>query len=179
MRKIMVIAGIAALLSAVFPMLSIAQTESPVLVEFDKDSARLDCMSGKKLPDYTQAERGSFRFYYGRFDKPDDFFWYFFDGRRVQKLGNLALIRKMEKLGTWIIVTKGGDSSVTDRFPRTICEIEHHAVSFIPLNPKTKKPDPRVYVLLDDLHRIQWSDYNGPLEKYSQKKLEDISETAY
>ena len=156
-----------------------AQSESPVRIEFDNESQRIDIVTGQKLPEYTNAQKGSFQFFFSRLDKPDDFIWYFFDGRRLQNIDDLAFIRKMKSAGAWIIALKSNNSEITSAHPKTTCEIQHDAVSFIPINPITKQPDKRVYVLLDDLHLIQWADYDSWLATDSQKEVESKAGTVY
>ena len=154
------IGGIAAVLIVLIGSVSHAQDFTHVRIRFDELSKRIDIVSGKKLPDYSQAERGSLRFYRGRLDSPEEGFAYFFDGRSFQGIKGLALLRKMPGPGAWAIVGsrgwRGAENATVSTNPLTVCEIEHHAVSFIPINPKTEKPESRVYVLLDDLYLIQW-----------------------
>ena len=170
------IAGIAAALIMAACMNSYGQDESPVRIVFDKNSERIDIVTGKKLPDYTQAQRGSIQFFFGRLDKPEDGFWYFFDGRSFQDIKSLALIRKMPALGAWAIIGgrgwRGAEEAKVRINPMTIREIEHHGVSFIPLNPATKKPDSRVYVLLDDLYLIQWKEVDHWVATKSQAEFD-------
>ena len=162
---------------------SFAKSEPPVRIQFDKQSKRIDCVSGKELPNYTLAQRGSFQFFFGRFDTPDKGFWYMFDGRGFQEIENLALIRKMPSLGAWAIIGGGNwrrskDSTIRTS-PMNICEIFHHAVSFIPLNPSTKKPEPRVYLLLDDMYLIQWKEVDHWVATKSQEEFESDKGIVY
>ncbi|MFC1528881.1 hypothetical protein ACFL5B_03130, partial [Candidatus Latescibacterota bacterium] len=92
-----------------------------------------------KLPNYTQAVRGSFQFFLGRLDSPEKGFWYFFDGRRFRDIDRLAFIRKMPSVGCWIIATASRNGTTPNEHPKENCEIIHHAVSFIPLNDNGKK----------------------------------------
>ena len=55
---------------------SLAKNEPPVRIAFDNDSERTDIVTGRKLPNYTQAQRGSFQFYLGRLDTPLKGIWY-------------------------------------------------------------------------------------------------------
>ena len=162
---------------------SLAKSESPVRIQFDENSKRIDIVTGKKLQKYTLAQRGSFQFFFGRLDTPEKGFWYFFDGRGFQNIENLALIRKMPPLGGWAIIGGGGwrrtkDSKIQTN-PMNICEIGHHAVSFIPLNPATKKPDQRVHLLLDDIYMIQWKDVDHWVATKSQKDFDSEKGTTY
>ncbi|MCE5249704.1 hypothetical protein LLG96_05735 [bacterium] len=175
--KLLKCALIAGTLIMIVSMNSFAQNQSPVRIVFDKNSPRIDIVTGKQLPNYTQAQRGSIQFYYGRLDKPEEGFWYFFDGRSFQNIKSVALIRKIPALGAWAILGGGGwqgsDNTEVQTNPISICEIEHHAVSFIPINPSTNKPDPKVYVLLDDLYMIQWKDnINHWVANRSQSELD-------
>jgi hypothetical protein len=156
------------------------RNDSPVRISFDRASKRLDIVTGKTLPDYTQAQRGSVQFFQGRLDKPENGFWYFFDGRRFQPVDRTLFIRKLKATGTWLI---GGSSRwgepdqtknpvVPTTHPNVNCVIQHHAVSFIPLNPSTGKPGPRVYVLLEDMELMQWYPYNNWLVTESQDRVE-------
>jgi hypothetical protein len=156
-----------------------AQDVSPVRISFDRVSKRVDLTTGRTLPDYTRAQRGSIQFFYGRLDTPENGFWYFFDGRRFQPVDRTLYIRKIKKTGTWVIAgsSRWGEpdqtknAAVPTAHCNTNCEIIHHAVSFIPLNA-SGNPEPRVYVLLDDLELIQWHPYDHWLVKDSQETLE-------
>ena len=53
-------------------MNAFAQNESPVRIEFDKSSKRIDMVTDRELPDYKYARRGSFQFFRGRLDKPEE-----------------------------------------------------------------------------------------------------------
>jgi len=176
-------AGMAAVPIMIICMNSFAQDESPVRITFDKNSKRIDIVTGRQLPDYTQAQRGSIQFFYGRLDTPEKGFWYFFDGRGFQNIKNLALIRKMPSLGAWAILGGGGwrgtEDTKVETNPISICEIEHHAISFIPLNTATKQPDPRIYVLLDDLYMIQWKKVDHWVATKSQTEFESEKGIVY
>ena len=172
------IVGISAILFMAVSFCSFAQNDKPVRIVFDMNSQRIDIVTGKQLPNYTQAQRGSFQFFNGRLDKPDNFFWYYFDGRRVQNIDNLAFIRNIKSIGCWIIANKGKENQ-PDAHPNINREIEHYAVSFIPLNTDTGKPEPRIYVMLEDIHMIQWAPYNHWLATVSQKELEDMAGIIY
>jgi len=165
------IAGFTVVFISLICMLSFAQSESPVAIEFDNDSERIDIKTGTKLPDYTQAQRGSIQFFLGRLDTPQRGFWYFFDGRRFRNIEGLVFIRKIAPIGCWAIVGDSPDGLKTKSHPKVQCEIIHHAVSFIPLN-KSGQPEQRVYVLLDDLTKIQWAEYDHWLATDTQEELE-------
>ena len=175
-NKLLKIAGITAVLIIVFYVNSYVQEQDPVRIVFDKNSKRIDIVTGKQLPDYKLAQRGSIQFFQGRLDTPEKGFWYFFDGRSFQNVTSLALIRKMTALGAWAIIGGGGwrgtDNTTVQTNPISICEIGHHAVSFIPLNQTTKRPDPRVYVVLNDLYMIQWKDVHHWVATKSQEEFE-------
>ncbi len=156
-----------------------AADDTPVRISFDRASARTDIVTGRTLPDYTQAVRGSIRFYNGRLDTPEEGFWYYFDGRRFQPIERTLFIRKLKYIGTWVIAgtSRWGEAAqeggpVPTAHSNTNCEIFHHAISFVPLNPRTGKPDDRVYVLVEDLELIQWQPYNHWLVTVSQEELE-------
>ncbi len=157
-----------------------AQDASPVRISFDRASKRLDLMTGRAVANYTKAQRGSFQFFQGRLDSPENGFWYFFDGRRFQTIDRTLFIRKLKSTGTWVIAgtSRWGEpdqtkpAAVPTAHPNTNCEILHHAVSFIPLNLSTGQPEPRVYVTLEDLELIQWQPYNHWLINDSQETIE-------
>jgi len=134
-----------------------AQNTSPVMIAFDKNSKRIDLITGKELPDYRYVQRGSIRFFTGRLDKPESVIRYFHDGRRTAEIKNLRSMEKFRKrYAQWRLrFTKGrGDS------PQYIPRIHTRAVSFIPLETSTKRAERRVYILLDDLKLIDWSTNN-------------------
>ncbi len=182
-NNLLKIAGLTAVLISMLCMHSFAQSESPVGIEFDKDSERIDIKTGSKLPDYRLVKRGSIQFFFGRLDTPEEGFYYFFDGRSFQNIKSLALIRKMPRLGAWAIVGsrgwRGAESATVRTNPLTVCEIGHHAVSFIPINPVTKKPDQRAHVLLDDLYGIQWREIDHWVATMDQEEFDDAQGTFY
>ena len=159
---------------------ALTQENTPVRISFDSASARVDIVTGKTIPNYTQVQRGSIQFFQGRLDKPEKGFWYFFDGRRFQNIERTLFIRKMKNVGTWVIAGSGRwgeadqtkEKKVPSAHPNTNCEIEHHAVSFIPLDPSTGAPEARVFVLVEDLELIQWHPYNHWIATDSQQQLE-------
>jgi hypothetical protein len=175
------------LLLLLFGWSAYPQEASPVRLSFDRHSKRMDIVTGKQAPNYTLAQRGSIQFYYGRLDTPENGFWYFFDGRRFQPIERTLFIRKVKATGTWVIAgtSRWGEADQTKNatvptaHPNTNCEIEHHAVSFIPLNPATKKPEPRVHVLLEDLELIQWHPYNHWLINDTQEQIEAKAGVVY
>jgi hypothetical protein len=164
-----------------------SQDVTPVRISFDRHSKRMDIVTGKQVPNYTQAQRGSIQFFQGRLDTPEKGFWYYFDGRRFQPIERTLFIRKLKSTGTWIIAgtSRWGEADQTKNaqaptaHPNTNCEIEHHAISFIPLNPTTGKPDPRIYVLVEDLELIQWHPYNHWLVNESQEQIEKKAGVVY
>lgn len=182
-NNLLKIAGIAAVIIMLVCMNLLAQDESNVRITFDMNSKRIDIVTGRQIPGYIKAKRGSIQFFYGRLDTPEEGFWYFFDGRRFQNIKSLALIRKMPALGAWAILGGGGwrgtDNTTVKTNSMSICEIEHHAVSFIPINPTTNKPDRRVYVLLDDLYMIQWKDIDHWVATMGQKEFDAAQGTLY
>ena len=129
-----------------------AADSTPVKIAFDEHSARRDLLSGIKLPNYTQVERGSILFYLDRLDKPDNFFHSYQDGLNVTRIDQLQSMEKSPlqdamHYDIWKIKFKGGGKNQ----PR----IYHKAVSFIPLS-SSGQPEKRVYVLLNDLKLIDW-----------------------
>ncbi len=179
--------ALALALGGIAPAQTVAPDDSTVRISFDRESKRVDIVTGKTLPNYTKARRGSFQFFQGRLDTPEKGFWYFFDGRRFQPVERTLFIRKLKSTGTWLI---GGCGRYDNRdltkspvvlsdHPNVNCEIEHHGVSFIPLNPDTGKPEPRVYVLLEDLELIQWHPYNHWLVNESQEQVESKQGIVY
>ncbi|MFC1692278.1 hypothetical protein ACFL1R_02095 [Candidatus Latescibacterota bacterium] len=145
----MKIAGMTAVIIVVTWMNAFAQDKTPVRIEFDENSGRVDLITGRELSDYTQAKRGSIRFFLGRLDKPDDFVDFFHDGVRQARISSLKSLEKVQgKFAIWRLRYKSGSKNT----PR----IHHLAVSFIPLSPKTGETERRVYVLLNDLKLIEW-----------------------
>ena len=146
------ITGILAFCVVIIGVSALAQSTSPVQIEFDEASKIIDMVTGKELPDYKFAERGSFQFFAGRLDEPEDFIRYFHDGKRTAQIKNLRSMEKFEKkFAQWRLrFTNRGES------PQYIPRVYTLAVSFIPLNTSTKEKERRVYVLLDDLKKIDW-----------------------
>ena len=150
------VAGIVTVLTMVICMNSLAQSESPVRIEFDEDSKRIDLITEREMPDYKYAQQGSFQFFMGRLDSPDKFINYFQDGLRRVNINDLALMRKEQKqFAIWALIWKSGRGLHPTYGPR----IHHLAVSFIPLtaNGETER---RVYLLLNDLKLIDWNNEN-------------------
>lgn len=147
----MKIAGFITLFIVLNCFSSLAQNESPLRIEFDRKSKRIELISGRKLPDYKLAKRGSIQFFLGRLDTPDDFLNFFHDGVRKVNIKDLKSIEKVqERFAVWRLTYKRGNKNT----PR----IHHLAVSFIPLSLSTKEPEKRVYLLLNDLKLIDWGD---------------------
>ena len=69
--------------------------KSPVRIVFNRNSARTDILTGRQLPDYRFAKRGSVRFYEGRLDRPVDAINYMFASMVNVKIDDLILIRKL------------------------------------------------------------------------------------
>lgn len=149
------IAGITPVLIMVICINSFAQSKSPVRIEFDEDSNRIDLTTGRELPNYKHAQRGSLQFFLGRLDKPDDFIYYFHDGLRSVTIENMALMKKMQpQFAIWALVMKSGQG-FSGLHPAYMPRVHHLAVSFIPLND-SGETERRVYILLDDLKLIEW-----------------------
>jgi len=149
------------LLSGIQTSLAGNTDDPPVTIAFDKNSERIDIKSGKKLPDYTKAQKAGFQFYEGRLDSPTDNLQYMFSIATTVKITDLVRMRKMHSQDIW------GITSVSDKNTILVANLTKvYAVSFIPINPDTNKPDPRVYVLLEDMYLIQWGAI-GTLDKIS------------
>ena len=126
-----------------------AETGPPVRIGFDPDSERVDLVTGKKLPEYIRAQRGSVRFFLSRLDTPDEFFNFFHDGIRKAEIKSLKSIEKVQgRFAVWRLNYLNGGKNT----PR----IHHLAVSFIPLSSSTNEPELRVHLLLNDLRLIDW-----------------------
>ena len=178
-KKLLRIVSVIVFLVTTICMNVLAQNQSPVRIVFDTDAQRIDLMTGKQIPNYTQAQRGTIQFYLGRLDIPVNGFWYFFDGRRFQNVDNLAFMRKMPSIGCWIVQSTGrggrqnqGQTSNTipSTHPRQNVEVWHNAISFIPLD-SNGRPQPKVYVLLNDLELIQWAPYNHWMVNDTQEQI--------
>lgn len=134
-----------------------AQNTSPVMIEFDKNSKRIDLITGIKLQEYKYVQRGSVRFFLRRLDKPEKFIHYFHDGSRTAQIIDLRSMEKFQKrYAMWRLRFNTGRRDSPQYIPR----IHTLAVSFIPLETSTKKAEKRVYVLLDDLKLIDWGKNN-------------------
>jgi len=128
-----------------------AQNEKPVRITFDRDSGRIDLITGKELPDYTFAQRGSVQFFLNRLDEPDEFICFTHDGFNKTNISNLAKMEKVQaQFAIWRLRYRTGSKNT----PR----IQDLAVSFIPLSSDTMKPERRVFLLLNDLELIDWSE---------------------
>lgn len=137
------------------PTAALTQDAAPVRIVFDKGSARIDLMTARPLPVYTKAVQGSFRFHLLCLNEGDDFIYYMFDALRKVQVGELAYMEKDQpQFAIWNLVWKNGSGLHPKFGPR----IHHLAVSFIPLSPSTEKPEERVYLRLNDLERIEWSE---------------------
>ena len=132
---------------------ALAQKTSPVRIAFDDGSKRIDMVTGRELPNYTYAQWGSFLFFMGRLDEPEDVIHYFHDGARTVPAKNLLSMEKFQKShALWRLKFKTGRRISPQYIPR----IHTLAVSFIPLSD-SEEPERRVYVLLNDLELIDWS----------------------
>lgn len=140
------IIGIMSVFTMLFCFNSFAQTASPVKIAFDEKSERIDLVTGKQLPNYTKAQRGSFQFFLYKLDKPDDFFEFFHDGVRKATFEDLSSMEKVQpQFAIWRLIYKTGSKNT----PR----IHHLAISFIPLT-EDGKTERRAYLLLNDLKLI-------------------------
>jgi len=148
------------------------QKSTPVKIAFDTHSKRIDMLSGLSLPDYTLVERGSVRFYDARLDNPVDTLCFMFAAMSRQQIDSLALLRKLSHPNIWSFVSKRGDI-VEGLNPVMSADIvKMYAVSFIPLNPSSKKPAAKVHVLLTDMYSIQWGEVDSWLANKSQTEYE-------
>ncbi len=139
---------------------ALAQGDSPVIIAFDENSKRIDLLTGRELPDYRFAVRGSIKFYLDRLDSPNDFFNFYHDGVRRGRIADLNMMEKVQpQFDIWRIIYKSGSKNT----PR----LHHKAVSFTPLSTATMKPERQVCVLLNDLRLIVWDS-----EDYDSKVIE-------
>ena len=130
---------------------SLSADDKPVRIAFDKNAGRIDLITGKELPDYTLAQRGSIQFFLGRLDEPDDFVNFTHDGFRKAEIKDLRMMEKVQgQFAIWRLRYRSGSKNT----PR----IQHLAVSFIPLSADTKETQRRVYVFLNDLELIDWGE---------------------
>jgi len=172
-------AGVAALLAMTFCPGAAAQTSRPVRVAFDENSARIELLTGKRLPNYTQAQAGSVRFYVGRLDAPVNEIHYMFAPMVSVPVDNLLLMRKMFPHNIWALVTRSGGVLQGLNPLMTADVVKTYAVSFVPLDPATGRPESRVYVLLKDMYLIEWEDVDHWLAKKSQAEYESEAGTYY
>ena len=166
------LAGILTVLMLPISMNSHAQNSgaSPVRIVFDNNSERIDIATGKQLPDYTEAQRGSFQFYDKRLDSPTDHLDYMFSTMISSNVKDVVLMRKMHPQNVWAL---SGSGAILELKTIIVADIvKEYAVSFIPLNPTTHKPEPRVYLLLQDLYLIQWADVDHWAATKSQADYE-------
>lgn len=176
-KNLLYIAGIASVLTVIFCTNSFAQNSnsSPVRILFDKNSQIIDFVTGKQLPEYSKALRGSFQFYDGRLDSPTDHINYMFSTMISSKVKDIVLMRKMHPQNVWAISGSGNILGLKIVIVADI--VKEYSVSFIPLNPLTQKPDRRAYVLLQDMYLIQWADVDHWAATKSQTEYE--SEKGY
>ena len=128
----------------------LAQDPKPVKIAFDEKLECIDLVTGKAVPRFTSAERGSVQFFLGRLDRPDRFFNFYHDGFQTAKIENVKCMKKtQEQFAIWRIYFNSGSKNT----PR----VQHQAVSFIPIGPDGK-PGERVCVLLKCLTLIDWSE---------------------
>ena len=168
--KLLKIAGIAGVLIIASYVNLYVQEQTPVRISFDSNSERIDIATEKQLPDYTQAQRGSFRFYEGRLDSPTDHINYMFSVMIKSDIKDIVLMRKLHAQNVWGLSGTGTILGLKDLIVADI--VKEYSVSFIPLNPATNEPEPRVYVLLNDLYLIQWADVDHWAATKSQAEYE-------
>ena len=152
MNSTLRICSIVTFLFAALCLHSFAQDDSTVLITFDKNSKRIDFITEKELPEYKFAQRGSVQFFVRRLDEPDDFVTFFKEGVNRSYIKNLWKITKLQpQFGIWRLSGKGNYENTP-----TSQNVRSTAVSFIPLSTDTKKPERRVYLLLNDLQEIDF-----------------------
>lgn len=133
---------------------------------------RTDILTGRKLPEYGLAVRGSFLFYEGRLDRQVEKINYMFASMVSVNIDNLILIRKLLPPQIWALVYKAGNT-IQGLDPVMAADVvKTYAVSFIPLNPNTHEAEPRVHIMLDDLYLIQWKTLKHWLADKTQKEHE-------
>lgn len=152
---------------------------TPVRIVFDRNSRRIDILTGRQVPDYNQALRGSIRFLEGKLDTQVEKINYMFASMVHVNIENLILMRKLYDPKIWALVSKsrGTIEGLDPVMSADVVKI--YAVSFIPLNPSTKQPDARVHVMLDDMYCIQWEELNHWLATKSQTEYEAERGTWY
>ena len=129
-----------------------ADSDSTVKIAFDDSSKRIEIVTGNELPDYTHVQRGSFQFFTGRLDEPENTVRYFHDGARSVKIENLAMMEKFSKMhAQWRLTYSSGRRPSPQYIPR----VHSLAVSFVPIE-SDGEAGRRVYVLMDDLKLIDW-----------------------
>jgi len=125
--------------------------DEAVKIAFEENAKRIDLVTGRELPSYTAAERGSIRFHRGRLDDPEAFVTFFHDGIRKSGTDQLFSMEKVQpRFAIWRLRYKRGNKNT----PR----IHDLAVSFIPITSDTKETARRAYVLLSDMTLIEWGD---------------------
>jgi len=178
-KNLLKVAIILIVLFMLVSMNSFAQdtNTSPVRIVFDNNSERIDIATGNQLPNYTQAQRGSFQFYEGRLDSPTDHLNYMFATMVSSDIKDILLIRKIHAQDVWGLSGSGNILRYKTLIIADIVKV--YSVSFIPLNPTTQKPDRRVYVLLEDMYLIQWGDVDHWAATKSQAEHESEKGTIH
>ena len=178
-KNLLKIAGTLTVLLMLVSINSFAQDTdtSPVRIVFDNNSERIDIATGNQLPNYTQAQRGSFQFYEGRLDSPTDHINYMFSTMISSNFEDIVLMRKMHPQNVWALSGSGNILGLKIIIVADI--VKEYSVSFIPLNPTTLKPDRRVYVLLQDMYLIQWADVDHWAATKSQTEYESEKGTLH
>ena len=96
-KSLLKIVCITALLIMLKCLYSFGEIESPVRIKFDRNSDRIDLITGKKIPEYKHAIKNSFSFFMERLDEPEEVIHYFHDGPRTVKIENLHSMEKFNK----------------------------------------------------------------------------------
>lgn len=125
----------------------------PVTITFDPAKKSVDLITGEKVTPCTQAQFGSVQFYMTLLHEPLEHITYFKEGvNTIPKSRLWKIVKEQEKWDIWRPWFKGEQ----DGYPLTQ-NIRTMAVSFVPLDPKTKAPRKKVTILLSDLNEIIWS----------------------
>lgn len=148
--RLLKLAGVVTVLIVLASINSFTENEPPVRIEFDSKSQRIELMTGKQVPEYKFAVRGSVRFFLERLDTPEDFVSYIRGAIQSRKFTTLKSMEKFQpSFDFWYFYFKSG---AVHSGP-----VIQKAVSFIPLSLTDNKPENRVYFLLNDLQAIDWS----------------------
>ena len=141
-------------------------------IVFDSNAERIDLVTGKHLPDYSHAQKGSLHFYEGRLDNEVKRINYMFASMVDIDINRVVLLRKLTHPNIWAIASKNGDTIEGLNPMMSADVVKVYAVSFIPVNPDNGVSAPRVHVLFEDLYLIQWESLDHWLANKSQAAYE-------